>query len=97
MSISNKMKIELPPPHKDPYALAYRYWDYMTDSPIRFLVKGNPYYEKLLANQPESTADAMDDRSRAIRYAKKHYECYYETKDISRIISWLPADDSDLD
>ena len=59
-----------------PYAQAYRYWDYMTDSPKQFLEKCNPYYEKLLANQPEPAADAMDDRSRAIGYAKKHCEYY---------------------
>jgi hypothetical protein len=84
------MKDKLPPSRKDPYVLAYRYQDCMTENPGRLLEKCNPYYEKLLANQPEPAADATDDRSRAIRYAKKHYECYYEIKDVSRIISWLP-------
>jgi hypothetical protein len=84
------MKDKLSPLRKDPYALAYRYQDYMTENPGRLLEKCNPYYKKLLANQPEPAADATDDRSRAIRYAKKHYECYYKIKEVSRIISWLP-------
>ena len=49
----------------------------------------NNYYENLLANQPEPDPDATDDRSRAIRYAKEHYECYYEIRDIARIVGWL--------
>jgi hypothetical protein len=52
---------------------------------------------KLLANEREPDANAMDDRSRAIRYAKEHHECFYEIRDISRIISWLPAEESDSD
>lgn len=49
----------------------------------------NQYYENLLANQPEPDLDATDDRSRAIRYAKEHFECYYEIRDIARIVGWL--------
>ncbi|KAF1948024.1 hypothetical protein EJ02DRAFT_429764 [Clathrospora elynae] len=83
--------IDLPPLREDPYALAYRYWDYMVKPPRRFRENCNPYYEKLLANQPEPAPDATDDRSRIIRHAKQHYECFYEIKDISRIIGWLPT------
>jgi hypothetical protein len=46
----NKMTDKLPPLRKDPYALAYRYVDYMTENPQQFQEKCNPYYEKLLAN-----------------------------------------------
>jgi|TARA_R110002003_G_scaffold55_5_gene4969 hypothetical protein len=74
---------------KDPYVLAYRYWDYMIEHPRRKRENLNPYYEKLLANQPDPDKDATDDRSRAIRYAKEHYECYYEIRDIKRIVQWL--------
>jgi len=49
----------------------------------------NEYYQNLLANQPDPDLDATDDRSRAIRYAKEHLECYYEIRDIARIIGWL--------
>ncbi|CAA9966747.1 hypothetical protein PTMSG1_10106 [Pyrenophora teres f. maculata] len=72
------MKHCLPPLHNDPYALAYRYREYMSRYPTRFLQYSNPYYEKLLANFPEPDPDATDDRSRAIRYAKEHYESFYE-------------------
>lgn len=56
---------------EDPqYVLAYRYWDFMIEHPRMKRERFNPYYEKLLANQPEREPDATDDRSRAIRYAK---------------------------
>jgi hypothetical protein len=74
---------------EDPYVLAHRYWDYMREHPRRFRERLNPYYEKLLANQPDTDRDATDPRSRAIRYAKRHYECFYEIRDIERIIQWL--------
>ena len=80
---------ELPPLRRDLYVLAYRYWDYMTENPRRRRERCNPYYENLLANQPDPDVDATDDRSRAIRYAKKHYECFYEIRDVERIIGWL--------
>jgi hypothetical protein len=83
------MKKEIPL-RDDPYALAHRYREYMIQHPRRFLEYCNPYYERLLANQPNPDAYATDDRSRAIRYAKEHYECFYEIRDIRRIIAWLP-------
>lgn len=49
----------------------------------------NEYYQNLLANQPEPDHHATDDRARAIRYAKDHFECYYEVKDIAHIIGLL--------
>jgi hypothetical protein len=61
----------------------------MIEHPRRKRENLNPYYEKLLANQPDPDKDATDDRSRAIRYAKEHYECYYEIRDIKRIVQWL--------
>jgi hypothetical protein len=61
----------------------------MTEHPRRKLDLLNSYYEKLLANQPAPDKDATDDRSRAIRYAKKHYECFYEIRDTERIVKWL--------
>jgi len=51
--------------------------------------RNNPYYERLLSKQPDSESDATDDRSRAIRYAKDHYESFYEIRDINLIIQWL--------
>ncbi|KAH6616828.1 hypothetical protein C7974DRAFT_295863, partial [Boeremia exigua] len=78
---------------QDPYVLAYRYKDYMEEHPMQRHLSGheysNKYFENLLANQPEPDADAVDDRSRAVRYAKERYECYYEIRDIERIIGWL--------
>jgi hypothetical protein len=79
-------------PRNDPYVLAYRYWEYMTEHPRRKRQLYNPYYEQLLANQPDPKPNATDDRSRAIRYAKKHYESFYEIRDIERIIQWLDAE-----
>lgn len=61
----------------------------MEKHPMRRRQYVNNYYKNLLANQPEPDPDATDDRSRAIRYAQEHYECYYEVRDIARIIGWL--------
>jgi hypothetical protein len=74
---------------RDPYALAYKYWDYIRETPRRKYERLNPYYENLLANQLDPDPEEMDDRSRAIRYAKQHFECFYEVRDIKRIIQWL--------
>ncbi|KAH9877629.1 hypothetical protein IAQ61_002997 [Plenodomus lingam] len=79
----------LPPLQKDPYVLAYRYWEYMTINPRRQRERCNPYYEQLLANQPDPKKGATDDLSRAISYARAHHECFYELRDVSRIIRWL--------
>ncbi|KAF2852807.1 hypothetical protein T440DRAFT_466383 [Plenodomus tracheiphilus IPT5] len=80
---------QIPPLQKDPYIVAYRYWEYVAKNPGRPRELCNQYYERLLANQQDPKAEATDDKSRAIRYAKAHYECYYELRDISRIIRWL--------
>ena len=61
----------------------------MKENPRRKREKCNSYYEKLLANQPQPEEGETDDRARAIRYAKEHYECFYEVRDIERIIQWL--------
>lgn len=78
----------------DPYALAYRYFDYIRENPRRKRERLNPYYENLLANQPDPDPEDRDDRSRAIRYAKEHYECFYEIRDVKRIIQWLEQSSS---
>ena len=80
---------EKPALRTDPYVLAYRYWEYITENPRRKRENINPYYEKLLANQPEPEEDDQGDRARAIRYAKEHFECFYEIRDIKRIVQWL--------
>jgi hypothetical protein len=80
--------------HTDPYVLAYRYWDYIIEHPRRNRENLNSYYEKLLANQPAPDPKDMDERSRAIRYAKEHHECFYEVRDIKRIIEWLDTADT---
>ena len=67
----------------------------MSQHPMRFLQYSNPYYEKLLANLSAPDPEAMDDRSRSIRYAKEHHESFYEIRDIRRILSWLPAVEQD--
>jgi hypothetical protein len=74
---------------EDSYVLAYRYWDYITEYPRRKLDNLNKYYEDLLANQPAPDIEATDERLQAIRYAKEHYECFYEVRDIKRINEWL--------
>lgn len=81
---------------RDPCVLAYRYRDYMEKHLIRHPTcrqYSNDYYENLLANQPEPEPDATDDRSRAIRYAKEHHECYYEVRDVARIVGWLDEEE----
>lgn len=70
------------PTLQDPYALAYRYKEYMEEKPKRFTERLNLSYENLLANQREPPENAMDGTSRAIRYAKEHYKCFYEKKDV---------------
>ncbi|KAF2644746.1 hypothetical protein P280DRAFT_535344 [Massarina eburnea CBS 473.64] len=77
------------PVSKDPYALAYRYRELMKEKPKRVGERNNTYYENLLANQPDPADDDMDARSRAIRYAKEHYECFYEYKHLNVIVEYL--------
>ncbi|KAF2244082.1 hypothetical protein BU26DRAFT_93130 [Trematosphaeria pertusa] len=81
--------VVLPPLSKDPYVLAYRYREYMAQKPRRPRESNNAYHETLLANQPDPARDATDARSRAIRYAKEHHECYYEIKHINMIVQML--------
>ncbi|KAH6872816.1 hypothetical protein BKA58DRAFT_401004 [Alternaria rosae] len=52
---------------KDPYALAYRYREYMKEKPWSPMERCNPYYERMLANLPDPDISATDNRSRAIR------------------------------
>jgi hypothetical protein len=85
---------QIPSLRTDPYALAYRYREYMSKNPRRKRENLNTYYEKLLANQPDPQPDATDERSRAIPYAKEHYECFYEIRDIKRILEWLKEESS---
>ncbi|KAH7401134.1 hypothetical protein DE146DRAFT_655060 [Phaeosphaeria sp. MPI-PUGE-AT-0046c] len=73
----------------DPYVLAHRYWEYLAENPRRKGEKWNTYYSNLLANQPDPHVDSMTDRARAIRYAKEHHECFYEVRDLKRIVEWL--------
>ena len=75
--------------NKDPYALAYRYPEFMTEKPKRRGEQFNPYYESLLANQPDPADKDMDPKSRAIRYAKKNYECFYELQHVDLIVQFL--------
>jgi hypothetical protein len=86
---------QLPGTLKDPYVLAYRYRQFMDESARRRCLGpvwrelANPYYENLLANQDEPPADATDDLSRAIRYAKKHHECFHDKSQVDLIIGIL--------
>lgn len=77
---------------QDPYILAHRYRDCMKDHPIRKSYGNkhcfNEYCQNLLANQLEPDLNATDDRSRTIRYAEEHFECY-EIRDIARMFGWL--------
>jgi hypothetical protein len=77
------------PLRTDPYNLANRYREYIRKHPLHKRDDRNTYYDKLLANCLDPRPDATDDKSRAIRYAKEHYECFYEIRDISRIVEWL--------
>jgi len=79
----------LPPLSKDAYVLAYRYSEFMREKPKRRRDHVNPYHENLLANQPDPPKDATDAKSRAIRYAKGHYECFYELRHVKMIIEML--------
>ena len=79
----------LPLLDKDAYVLAYRYRELMLEKPKRWRDNLNPYYANLLANQPDPPRDAKDARSRAIRYAKEHYECFYEPRHIQMIVEIL--------
>ncbi|KAF2712378.1 hypothetical protein K504DRAFT_531487 [Pleomassaria siparia CBS 279.74] len=88
---------EYPPLDKDPHVLAYRYREYMQKYPPSKAhgERPNPYFESLLANQDDPPEYATDPRSRAIRYSKLHYECYYQKKDIAMIVDLLEdADDN---
>lgn len=73
----------------EPYILAHRYWEYLAENPRRKGERWNSYYANLLANQPDPHKDSTTDRARAIRYAKEHCECFYEIRDVKRIVEWL--------
>jgi hypothetical protein len=77
------------PLSKDAYVLAYRYSELMRERPKRWRDRVNPYYENLLANQPDAPQDATDAKSRAIRYAKEHHECFYELRHVKMIVELL--------
>jgi hypothetical protein len=77
------------PLRTDPYSLAYRYREYIRKHPIHEPDNLNLNYDKLLANCLNPRPDATDDKSRAIRYAREHYDCFYELRDVNRIIEWL--------
>jgi hypothetical protein len=86
---------QLPETLKDPYVLAYKYRQFMDERAGHRCVgpawreSANPYYENLLANQEEPPVDATDNLSRAIRYAKKHHECFYDKSQVGMIIGIL--------
>jgi hypothetical protein len=84
----------LPPLSKDAYVLAYRYGELLREKPKQWNEYCNPYYENLLANQPDPPKDATDAKARAIRYAKQHYECFYEISHVSMIVEWLDRKES---
>jgi hypothetical protein len=84
----------LPPLSEDPYVLAYRYRELIYEKPKKWREFYNPYYESLLANQPDPPKKATDSKSRAIRYAKEHYECFYELRHIPIIVEWLDRKES---
>lgn len=73
----------------DPYVLAHRYWDYMEEHPRRRREDFNPYLANLLANSPDPDPEDKSGTARAIRYAKEHYECFYEKGDTANILKWL--------
>ncbi|KAJ4305399.1 hypothetical protein N0V90_000930 [Kalmusia sp. IMI 367209] len=79
----------LPKDLKEPYVLAHKYREYMKERPIRRGEVANPYYERLLANHEDPPKEADDRLSRAIRYAKEHFECYYEIDHVDKIIMYL--------
>ncbi len=84
-----------PPPlnKSDPYILAHSYKAYMLAHPIGSNEQRNPYYENLLANYPEPRKERTDKMARAIRYAKMHCECYYEVRDVERILGWVGVEE----
>jgi hypothetical protein len=81
--------ITMPSLAKDPYVLAHEYHAFMQEKPEHWLQQANPYYLNLLANRPDPADGATDAMSRAIRYAKEHYECYYEPRDVPIIVEIL--------
>jgi hypothetical protein len=74
---------------KDPYVLAHEYHAFIREKPKYWLQNYNSYYLNLLANRPDPADNATDAMSRAIRYAKEHYECYYEPRDVPMIVAIL--------
>jgi hypothetical protein len=87
--MNKKSWVPLFPENNGTYILAYKYGEYMKENPTGRHEALNPYYQSLLANQPEPSPDDQDAKSIAIRYAKKHYECFYTLKDINYINSMI--------
>ncbi|KAF9740394.1 hypothetical protein PMIN01_03029 [Paraphaeosphaeria minitans] len=88
---------------KDPYILAYQYRRFMGECDRRRCIRrawprecANPYYENLLANQDEPSANATDDLSRVIRYAKEHHECFYDKSQVGMILGILEKQNASI-
>lgn len=80
---------KVPALRTDPYVLAHRYWGYMEEHPRRRREDFNPYLTNLLANSPDPDPEDKSGAAHAIRYAKEHYECFYEKGDTANILKWL--------
>lgn len=70
---------------KDPNAIYHSYAEVLEHFPLPRGERPNPYLVGLLANQT-LPVEPTSDRALAIRFAKKHWENYWEVKDLQYVI-----------
>jgi hypothetical protein len=71
---------------EDPNALYHRYHEILEYFPLDRGERPSPYLVGLLANQSMPT-EPTSDRGVAIKYAKKHWQNYWELKDLDVVVS----------
>lgn len=79
---------------KDTSAIYHRYNEVLEYLPPSRGERPNPYLASLLANQT-MPIEPTSDRGIAIAYAKKHWENFWELKDLQYVISKARADGDD--
>ena len=71
----------------DPHMNYRNYLESLKYFPVPRGERPNPYLSGLIANQIPP-ADSNSDRAIAIRFAKKHWDRYWEMRDMALVMAW---------
>ena len=71
----------------DPYVNYRNYLESLKYFPVPRGERPNPYLSGLIANQI-LPAERNSDRAITIRYAKKHWDKYWEMRDMDLVLDW---------